>query len=260
MELVSVCWINSPAQTFLENVAPAACTFELPLMIELWTEKNCWTYYLLKIALSIHCVECSNTGISFRKQPGVCHCLTLYFRCFFCPSLLFSGRLTRLFLSALMRSFIHICFVMERWVSSHLTSTLMQSLFVYSSISLSLSSLLSLDLFSVPALFSPRLHAPSISHDLLTAGRITARSSAGGGIRWPLTSRSCQTWCPPAALWRANQTSSPSCAWPCHTWSLLEEAPAAAPAPMEQINLPFSQTRSDMDCIDYRNVFIPCCT
>lgn len=52
------------------------------------TEKTCCTYHLLKIALSIHCVVCSNTGISFRKQPGVCHCLTLYFRCFFWAFLL----------------------------------------------------------------------------------------------------------------------------------------------------------------------------
>lgn len=57
-------------------------------MIDLWTEKNCWTYYLLNISLGIHCVECSNTGISLRKQPGVCHCLTLYFRCFFWAFLL----------------------------------------------------------------------------------------------------------------------------------------------------------------------------
>ncbi len=164
MELVSVCWINSPAQTFLENVAPAACTFELPLMIELWTEKNCWTYYLLKIALSIHCVECSNTGISFRKQPGVCHCLTLYFRCFFCPSLLFSGRLTRLFLSALMRSFIHICFVMERWVSVSFDEHIDASLYLFIHPSLSLSLRCFLSTFSLFLLSSPHdcMHRPSL--------------------------------------------------------------------------------------------------
>lgn len=164
------------------------------------------------------------------------------FEHFFCPSLLFSG-----FSFSSHEIHTHLFCHGEMH---------MDAVFVCLFIHLSFFLLLPrcfLSTFSLCRSLLPMIAC--ISHALLTAGRITARSSAGGGIRWPRTSPSCQTWCPPAALWHANQTSSPSCAWLCHTWSLSEEAAAAAP--MEHINPPSSQTRSDINCTDHRKVFIP---
>ena len=53
---------------------------------------------------------------------------------------------------------------------------------------------------------------------LTTAGRTTAKSSAGAATRWRPISQSCPTWCPPAARWLASPTSSPSSGWPWPTW------------------------------------------
>lgn len=41
----------------------------------------------------------------------------------------------------------------------------------------------------------------------LTAGRIIARSSGGGGTRWPPISPSCPTWCRPVQPWPGSPTN-----------------------------------------------------
>lgn len=56
----------------------------------------------------------------------------------------------------------------------------------------------------------------------LTAGRIIAKSSDGGGTRWPPTSRSSPTWCRPVQPWPGSPTNSRSWGWRWHTWKLSE--------------------------------------
>jgi len=56
----------------------------------------------------------------------------------------------------------------------------------------------------------------------LTAGRIIARSSDGGGTRWPPTSRSSPTWCRPVQPWPGSPINSRSSGWRWRTWKLSE--------------------------------------
>lgn len=51
-----------------------------------------------------------------------------------------------------------------------------------------------------------------------TVGRIIAKLSEGGGIRWPLTLPSFPTWFRPAVPWPENQISWPSCGWLLPIW------------------------------------------
>lgn len=132
----------------LRNCAQAVCTFELPLMTELWTDGE--------ELLDILCIENSTQytlcSISFWESLSYTLLHFVSFEHFFCPSLLFSGRLKRLFFQlSWARSYT---FVLS-WRDAHGRSL---CLLIHPSLFLPPPpSLLSLYLLSVP-LSSPHDH------------------------------------------------------------------------------------------------------
>lgn len=131
----------------LRNCAQAVCTFELPLMTELWTDGE--------ELLDILCIENSTQytlcSISFWESLSYTLLHFVSFEHFFCPSLLFSGRLKRLFFQlSWARSYTFVlswrdeCGLIwwAHWRSLYLL--------IHPSLFLPPPSLLSLDLLSVP--------------------------------------------------------------------------------------------------------------
>lgn len=56
----------------------------------------------------------------------------------------------------------------------------------------------------------------------LTAGRIIAKSSGGGGTKWPPISPNCPTWCRHVQPWPGNRTNWPYSGWRSPIWETSE--------------------------------------